>query len=86
MIASLNKNIDKLQSQLDALAHRGDFHNQVNPLKAKVDNLTSKVLELEAQILSLKQKAASDLQEFLAKQQPVILPQPVLKPSGPKTE
>ena len=41
MIASLNKNIDKLQSQLDALAHRGDFHNQVNPLQAKVDNLTS---------------------------------------------
>jgi len=47
-IAALNRNIDKLQHQLDALTHRGDCHNQENPLQKIVDQLTAKNLELEA--------------------------------------
>ena len=50
MITTLNKNIDKLQNQLGALVHRGDCHNQVNPLQAVVDNLNSKIIELETEI------------------------------------
>jgi uncharacterized coiled-coil protein SlyX len=50
-IAALNRNIDKLQHQLDALTHRGDCHNQENPLQKIVDQLTAKNLELEAKLI-----------------------------------
>jgi hypothetical protein len=35
---------------MDALSHRGDFHNKENPLQSMVDNLTAKKLELEAKL------------------------------------
>jgi hypothetical protein len=50
MIASLNLRIKDLQHEMNALSHRGDCHNQENPLQAMVDNLTAKKLELEAQL------------------------------------
>jgi hypothetical protein len=50
-IAALNRNIDKLQHELDALSHHDDYHNQENPLQKVVDQLTAKNLELEAKLM-----------------------------------
>jgi hypothetical protein len=50
-IAALNRNIDKLQHELDALSHRGDCHNQENSLQKIVNQLTAKNLELEAKLI-----------------------------------
>jgi hypothetical protein len=50
-IAALNRNIDKLQHQLDALTHCDDCHNQENPLQKIVNQLTAKNLELEAKLM-----------------------------------
>ena len=47
MIASLNRNIQNYQKQLDALSHHEEPQNQVNPLQSIVDNLTAKNKELE---------------------------------------
>ncbi len=45
VIATLNRNLDKLQQQLDTLY---ESFNQNNPLKSIVDNLTAQNLEVEA--------------------------------------
>ena len=50
LIAALNRNIDKLQHQLDA---RNDCHIHDNPLQTTVDDLTAKNIELKAQLKSL---------------------------------
>ena len=50
-IAALNRNIDKLQHELDALSHHDDYHNQDNPLQIVVDQLTAKNQELEAKLI-----------------------------------
>ena len=59
MIATLNRNIDKLQHQIDALTHCGDCQNQENPLQKIVDQLTAKKLELEAKLMQMTEKATS---------------------------
>jgi prefoldin subunit 5 len=45
VIATLNRNIEKIQQQLDALR---ECHNHENPLQSVVDSLTAKNLDLEA--------------------------------------
>jgi hypothetical protein len=55
-----------LKHQLDALAHRGDCHNQDSPLQSVIDNLTVKNLELEKQLESLKVKSAQEMQQIKA--------------------
>jgi Na+/phosphate symporter len=70
MIASLNARINEQQQSLDALAHRGDCHNQENPLQAIVDNMAAKNLELEAKLMQMTEKAtnaAAELQEVKAR-------------------
>jgi hypothetical protein len=55
---------------LDALAHRGDCHNQENQLQAIVDNMAAKNLELEAKLMQMTEKAttaAAELQEVKAR-------------------
>ena len=59
MIASHNRTIYKLQHQIDGLTHRGDCHNQENPLQKIVDQLTAKKLELEAKLMEMTEKATS---------------------------
>ena len=61
MIVNLKKHIDTIQSQLDALAHRGDCHSQGNPLQSVVESLTAKIVKLENEIQSLKDKAAKEI-------------------------
>jgi predicted RNase H-like nuclease (RuvC/YqgF family) len=67
MITSLNRIIYKLQHQIDDLTHRGDCHNQENPLQKIVDEFTAKKLELEAKLMQMTEKATSlaeELQQF----------------------
>ena len=45
VIATLNRNIEKIQQQLDALR---ECHNHENHLQSVVDSLTAKNLDLEA--------------------------------------
>ena len=47
MIASLNRNLQNYQKQLDALSHHVEPQDQVNPLQSIVDNLTAKNKVLE---------------------------------------
>jgi hypothetical protein len=53
MIASLNARINEQQQNLDAYAHRGDFHDQYNPLQAIVENMAAKNLELETKLMQM---------------------------------
>ncbi len=47
MIASLNRNIQNYQKQLDAFSRHVEPQDQVNPLQSIIDNLTAKNKELE---------------------------------------
>ncbi len=59
LIATLNRNIEKIQQQLDALR---DCHNHDNPIQSVVDDLTAKNKDLEIQLKSIREKAALELQ------------------------
>jgi predicted RNase H-like nuclease (RuvC/YqgF family) len=59
VITLLNRNIETLKQQIDALR---ECHNHENPLQRVVDELTAKNLELQVSLKSLQEKAEKELQ------------------------